>query len=419
MRSTRNLWLFAVVAQATTLAVAPDAAADATQLGAFIGPRFFSTDAYLGYLENEDFHPHLRTGPTFGVRIGRQFGQPYLVPEFELLVVPTRTTAVGGAEAASVVWMEPRVQLRIELAPLRRVEPFLLVGGGAPISLSSARRTFNSGVTGEGFVGAGLHFDTFKGFAFRLDARIAAQPAATGTIAIEGDVNIGVEFTFGGKRRRPPSEEVVVVVGPPPDKDEDGFPDKDDKCPKQAEDTDGYEDADGCPDIDNDADRVLDIADKCPTENENLNGYMDDDGCIDSIPADVEGLKGTIEGLIYGEGETGVRDSAQKSITNLAKVMTDHPSIKVVLVGHTDDREAKAFVTPPEKDQPPPDVEQIAVDLARARAEAVRQALVAAGIPAGRMVVDGVGAEEPVTDNGTAKGRLANRRVEIKLFVPR
>jgi flagellar motor protein MotB len=45
--------------------------------------------------------------------------------------------------------------------------------------------------------------------------------------------------------------------------------------------------------------------------------------------------------------------------------------------------------------------------------------MVTAGIPAGRVVVDGVGAEEPVSDNGSAKGRLANRRVEIKLYVPR
>ena len=45
--------------------------------------------------------------------------------------------------------------------------------------------------------------------------------------------------------------------------------------------------------------------------------------------------------------------------------------------------------------------------------------MVASGIPAGRVVVDGVGAEEPVADNNTPKGRLANRRVEIKLFVPK
>jgi len=57
-------------------------------------------------------------------------------------------------------------------------------------------------------------------------------------------------------------------------------------------------------------------------------------------------------------------------------------------------------------------------DLARARAEAVRQALISAGVPTGRIVVDGVGAEDPVADNAAAKGRLANRRVELKLFVP-
>jgi outer membrane protein OmpA-like peptidoglycan-associated protein len=98
--------------------------------------------------------------------------------------------------------------------------------------------------------------------------------------------------------------------------------------------------------------------------------------------------------------------------------MTAHPGIKVVLIGHTDDREAKAFATP-QPGQPPPDIESIATQLAHGRAEAVRQALVATGIPASRIVVDGVGAEDPVADNSTAKGRLANRRVEIKLMVPR
>jgi flagellar motor protein MotB len=34
------------------------------------------------------------------------------------------------------------------------------------------------------------------------------------------------------------------------------------------------------------------------------------------------------------------------------------------------------------------------------------------------VIVDGRGAEEPVADNDKPKGRLANRRVEIKLYVP-
>jgi outer membrane protein OmpA-like peptidoglycan-associated protein len=413
----RTLWL--TVALATTSAVGHStvAHADRTQVGGFVGPRFFSSDTYLGYLEYEKYHPNLRNSVELGARVAKPFGFRWLNPELEFVVVPTKTTVEGGAAAASVIWLEPRFHLRIDVMPGRRIEPFFLIGGGAPISASSARKTFNSGISGEGYLGAGARIDTDKGFAFRLDARVSVQPGGKQALAVEGDITIGIELNLGVKRKH---EEVVVAAGPPPDKDEDGIPDVDDKCPDRPEDFDNFEDGDGCTDIDNDGDRVLDIADKCPTEQENLNGYADDDGCIDSVPAEVDALRGTIEGLIYGEGETGVRDSAQKSVERIAKVMLAQPSIKIVLVGHTDDREAKAFIEPAAEGQPaPPDLETVSTDLARARAEAVRQALVGQGVPAGRVVVDGVGAEEPVADNGTPKGRLANRRVEIKLFVPR
>lgn len=406
------------IAAAVMLAAGQPAFAEPTEVAAFFGPRFFSDDAYLGYIDNASFHPHLRTGPSFGARVGHPFFVSWLTPEVELVVVPTRTTEVGGADAASIVWVEPRVNLRVDLQPDKRLNPFVLLGSGAPIVISSARKTFNSGITGEGYAGAGIRFDTYKGFIFRLDARVSFQQAATTNVAIEGDVNFGIEFDFGGPRHRNP-DEPIVVVGPPPDKDGDGFPDKTDKCPDRAEDKDKFEDDDGCPEIDNDNDRVLDIADRCPTEQENLNGYADDDGCIDTIPPEVESLRGTVEGLLYGDGETIVRDSASKSIQHIAKIMAQQPSIKIVLIGHTDDREASAFAEAPAEGKRAPDISQIAEDLSKARAEAVRQAIVGYGIPAGRIVVDGVGAEQPVADNSTPKGRLANRRVEIKLFVPR
>ncbi len=413
----RRVWLAVVLAAVPTVA-----SAEPTQLGGFFGPRIFSDDAWLGYNEDEPAHPTLHNGVGFGARVAKPFGFPWLVPELELVVVPTSTfrTCVGMscAESTSVVWLEPRFHLRFDLLPQRKLEPFVMVGGGAPIAASSARKTFNSGISGEGYVGAGVRFNTQKGFVFRVDARLAMLPAAEEQlVTLEGDVTLGIELALGAKRAPRPTE--VVVVGPPPDKDEDGIADKDDKCPNRPEDTDNFEDADGCPDIDNDNDRVLDIADKCPTESETLNGYMDDDGCSDSLPAEISDLRGTIEGLIYADGETVVHDSAQRSLQKIAKLMTDHPSIKIILVGHTDDREAAAFAEKPAEGQPPPDIASIATDLSRARAEAVRQALVTLGVPSGRMVVDGVGAEEPVTDNGTAKGRLANRRVELKLFVPK
>jgi outer membrane protein OmpA-like peptidoglycan-associated protein len=227
----------------------------------------------------------------------------------------------------------------------------------------------------------------------------------------ELDIGLGIEFELG-KRRKASLKE---GPGPEADDDKDGIANAKDTCPDRPEDADGFDDLDGCPDIDNDTDRVLDIADKCSTVPETFNGFQDDDGCPDSLPAEIDALKGTIEGLLYAEAETVVRDSAVPNIQKIAKTMAAHPSIRVVLIGHTDNREAKQFANAASPDQ---DIAELAVDLARARAEAVRQVLVANGVSDGRIKVEGRGAEEPVGDNEKAKGRLANRRVEIKLFVP-
>ncbi len=65
----------------------------------------------------------------------------------------------------------------------------------------------------------------------------------------------------------------------PQDKDKDGIKDKDDRCPKQPEDFDGFEDGDGCPEVDNDKDGVADTTDKCPNDPEDTDGFEDEDGC--------------------------------------------------------------------------------------------------------------------------------------------
>jgi OmpA-OmpF porin, OOP family len=65
------------------------------------------------------------------------------------------------------------------------------------------------------------------------------------------------------------------------DQDGDGVPDEVDQCPELAEDKDGFEDSDGCPDFDNDDDGVPDDTDRCPTEKEDSDEFEDDDGCLD------------------------------------------------------------------------------------------------------------------------------------------
>ena len=69
--------------------------------------------------------------------------------------------------------------------------------------------------------------------------------------------------------------------------DRDGIDRADDACPDAAEDRDGFEDSDGCPDPDNDGDGVDDASDECPFEAELVNGVHDDDGCPED-PAELQ-----------------------------------------------------------------------------------------------------------------------------------
>jgi outer membrane protein OmpA-like peptidoglycan-associated protein len=411
----RQWWVTPV----TIAAAASPAAADPTEIGAWFGPRLFSSSSRLGYIDDAPAHPVLENGIALGGRVARPF-LPWLVPELELAISPTSTNAVGGARAARVLWFEPRLHLRLELWPGLPVRPFAVVGGGTPVALSAAQRTFATSIVGDGYVGGGLKFDTHKGFVIRFDARLAILPSQPGTnlgATTELDIGFGLEFHVGEPHRMTPEEIRLARGAPPPDRDGDGIPDAQDACPDRPEDIDGFEDSDGCPDIDNDLDRVLDIADKCPNVPETYNGYEDDDGCPDTVPPDVDALRGTIEGLIYADGETAGHDAALPSIRKIARTMTAHLSIRVVLIGHTDDREAKQFAVPDDA-QSPPDVEALSADLSRARAEAVKNALVAAGIPRSRILAEGRGFEDPVADNAKPRGRLANRRVEIKLYIP-
>ncbi|HKP96291.1 MAG TPA: OmpA family protein [Fibrobacteria bacterium] len=73
------------------------------------------------------------------------------------------------------------------------------------------------------------------------------------------------------------------------DNDGDGIKNKEDKCPDEAEDKDGYQDEDGCPETDNDRDGIADANDKCPMEAEDKDGFQDNDGCPE-VDNDKDGI---------------------------------------------------------------------------------------------------------------------------------
>lgn len=68
---------------------------------------------------------------------------------------------------------------------------------------------------------------------------------------------------------------------PDPDNDNDAIADREDDCPLTAEDRDGFASNDGCPDLDNDGDGMADGEDECPSGAEDFDGFDDADGCPD------------------------------------------------------------------------------------------------------------------------------------------
>jgi outer membrane protein OmpA-like peptidoglycan-associated protein len=102
---------------------------------------------------------------------------------------------------------------------------------------------------------------------------------------------LGLVHVFQSDSELRPDDANIVVLGVhamfdssprvPPDRDHDGIIDRLDACPDVPEDKDGFEDTDGCPDLDNDRDGIVDLADHCPNDPEDKDGFEDTDGCPD------------------------------------------------------------------------------------------------------------------------------------------
>jgi OmpA-OmpF porin, OOP family len=88
---------------------------------------------------------------------------------------------------------------------------------------------------------------------------------------------------------------------------------------------------------------------------------------------------------------------AQADLVNVFNMMSQKPSMKVEVGGHTDN------VGDP----------VVNLKLSVDRARFVRNYLVKLGIPPDRIIVQGYGSTRPLVENGTPEGRAQNRRVEV------
>jgi len=221
----------------------------------------------------------------------------------------------------------------------------------------------------------------------------------------------------------------VIIKKAPVDTDGDGIPDDIDRCPLDPEDKDGFQDEDGCPDPDNDGDGIVDAMDACP----NNPGPLENRGCPildhdgDGVPdwedkcPDVAGApenggcppekKYTLvevkkdriaikQQVRFATGKFAVLPASYKLLDQVAQVLADHPNIRVVVEGHTDNVGK----------------ETANLRLSQRRAESVRAYLVKKGVEASRLEAKGYGATKPIASNRTQKGKQQNRRTDFVIL---
>jgi len=105
-----------------------------------------------------------------------------------------------------------------------------------------------------------------------------------------------------------------------------------------------------------------------------------------------------IYGVYFDTNSAEIKAESSPTLTEVAKLLTDRPSLKLLVVGHTDNQG---------------DYDHN-MGLSGRRAEAVAKALSAQyGIDGSRLRSAGVGYLAPVASNDTAVGRERNRRVEL------
>ncbi|MBX3248912.1 MAG: OmpA family protein [Myxococcales bacterium] len=301
------------------------------------------------------------------------------------------------------------------------------------------------------------------GFAEDLLERGYPQRAEEHVVVAEPNARAALRLSPAARcREGAPPPPPPAAPPPPGDRDGDGIPDEDDRCPDEPEDFDGWEDhdgcpddqdtdgdgipdardlcilepedrdgrfdEDGCPDPDDDLDGVPDAADRCPTEPEDRDGYLDEDGCPDldddqdGVP-DVEDDCPDEPGAAADRGcprvyqavqvtRTHVRITQQVHFaTNRARILPDSfELLNTVAQVLRDYPEITLEVQGHTDDRGRDDYN---MRLSDQRANAVRDYLLGQGIPSSRLVARGYGETQPMESNRTPAGRAANRRVEF------
>jgi outer membrane protein OmpA-like peptidoglycan-associated protein len=107
--------------------------------------------------------------------------------------------------------------------------------------------------------------------------------------------------------------------------------------------------------------------------------------------------------LMFSSDSAVLKPAAVEQIAQLGDVLAKYPDDRIRIQGHTDATGSAAHNE----------------ELSLRRAEAVRDVLASRGVNPRQMLVEGVGAAQPIADNSSPQGRAENRRVELHIDVAR
>lgn len=116
------------------------------------------------------------------------------------------------------------------------------------------------------------------------------------------------------------------------------------------------------------------------------------------FPNATEGAR-TFNDIKFFPNDATIVESYIPLIDDLAKYLKENDSFEVLLSGYTDNQGTSAYCT----------------GLARQRATEIKKALVMRGIADYKIEIDAKGDADPIGDNNTYEGRIANNRVSIKI----
>lgn len=114
------------------------------------------------------------------------------------------------------------------------------------------------------------------------------------------------------------------------------------------------------------------------------------------------GIVLTLGDVLFDTDSANLKPGATQTVDRLAQFLNKHPNRDLLIEGHTDSRGSDEYNQ----------------QLSKQRADAVRTALVNAGVASERLETRGLGEQYPVASNDSAAGRQENRRVDIIVESP-